>query len=157
MLLSLPKYDFNWQRDYDPVQPILVKKGTKLIATWVYDNSDHNKANPNAKIDVTWGEQSWQEMMYFRVNYRWADETVDNMRNDLQAVDGIAHDRRHRRQTPTTRWRSPNRAGPCPGSRASPISDLNKDGALDKKELAAGNADRPPAAAARPATRDIDL
>lgn len=22
--------------------------------------------------------------MYFRVNYRWADETVDNVRNDLQ-------------------------------------------------------------------------
>ena len=27
MLLSLPKYDFNWQRDYDPVKPILVKAG----------------------------------------------------------------------------------------------------------------------------------
>ena len=26
MLLSLPKYDFNWQRDYDPIEPILVKK-----------------------------------------------------------------------------------------------------------------------------------
>jgi hypothetical protein len=27
MLLSLPKYDFNWQRDYDPIEPILVKQG----------------------------------------------------------------------------------------------------------------------------------
>ena len=85
MLLSLPKYDFNWQRDYDPVEPILVKAGTKLIATWVYDNSEHNKANPDPKINVTWGEQSWEEMMYFRVNYRWADETTSNLRNDLQA------------------------------------------------------------------------
>jgi Ca2+-binding EF-hand superfamily protein len=24
-------------------------------------------------------------MMYFRINYRWADETVDNIRNDLQS------------------------------------------------------------------------
>jgi hypothetical protein len=24
-------------------------------------------------------------MMYFRVNYRWADETVGHLRNDLQA------------------------------------------------------------------------
>ena len=24
-------------------------------------------------------------MMYFRVNYRWADETVSNIRNDLQS------------------------------------------------------------------------
>jgi hypothetical protein len=85
MLISLPKYDFNWQRDYDPVKPILVKAGTKLIATWVYDNSVHNHANPDPKRDVTWGEQTPDEMMYFRVNYRWADETVAHQRNDLQA------------------------------------------------------------------------
>lgn len=84
MLLSLPKYDFNWQRDYDPVKPILVKAGTKLVATWVYDNSVHNPANPDPKRNVTWGEQTPDEMMYFRVNYRWADETVTHLRNDLQ-------------------------------------------------------------------------
>jgi hypothetical protein len=96
MLLSLPKYDFNWQRDYDPVEPILVKAGTKLIATWVFDNSTNNKTlhketkdaegSPIASytVDVQTGEQTYQEMMYFRVNYRWADETVDNIRNDLQ-------------------------------------------------------------------------
>ncbi|MGH7292054.1 MAG: hypothetical protein ACREJT_12630, partial [Myxococcota bacterium] len=93
MLLSLPKYDFNWQRDYDPIEPILVKAGTKLIATWVFDNSPDNKAlhketkdasgAPIASytVNVTTGEQTYQEMMYFRVNYRWADETVDNIRN----------------------------------------------------------------------------
>ena len=97
MLLSLPKYDFNWQRDYDPVQPILVKKGDKLIATWVFDNSPDNKkltaenkdkfGSPIASYNdvVRTGEQSHQEMMYFRINYRWADETVDNIRNDLQS------------------------------------------------------------------------
>jgi hypothetical protein len=84
MMLSLPKYDFNWQRDYDPVKPILIKAGTKLVATWVYDNSAHNPANPDPKRNVTWGEQSHEEMMYFRVNYRWADETVTNLRNDHQ-------------------------------------------------------------------------
>jgi len=85
MLLLLPKYDFNWQRDYDPVRPILVKAGTKLVATWVYDNSIHNFANPDPKRDVTWGEQTPDEMMYFRVNYRWADETVAHPRADLEA------------------------------------------------------------------------
>lgn len=96
MLLSLPKYDFNWQRDYDPIEPILVKKGAKLIATWVFDNSTNNKklnasnkdseGSPIASYNdvVRTGEQSHQEMMYFRINYRWADETVDNMRSDLQ-------------------------------------------------------------------------
>jgi hypothetical protein len=85
MLISLPKYDFNWQRDYDPVTPIHIKAGTKLIATWVYDNSAHNPANPDPKRNVTWGEQTPDEMMYFRLNYRWADETVGHLRNDLQA------------------------------------------------------------------------
>ena len=84
MLLSLPKYDFNWQRDYDPVEPLFIPAGTKLQAKWVYDNSEHNHANPDHKIDVTWGDMSWEEMMYFRVNYRFADETTDNLRNDLQ-------------------------------------------------------------------------
>lgn len=97
MLISLPKYDFNWQRDYDPIEPLLVKKGTKLIATWVFDNSPNNKklnavnkdayGSPIASYNdvVRTGEQSHQEMMYFRINYRWADETVDNVRNDLQS------------------------------------------------------------------------
>ncbi len=97
MLLSLPKYDFNWQRDYDPIEPILVKAGTKLVATWVFDNSPNNKklnavnkdseGSPIASYNdvVRTGEQSHQEMMYFRINYRWADETVDNIRNDLQS------------------------------------------------------------------------
>jgi peroxiredoxin len=86
MLLSLPKYDFNWQRDYDPVEPILIKKGSRLVATWVYDNSKYNSANPDPKINVTWGEQSHEEMMYFRINYRWADETTDKVRQDLQTA-----------------------------------------------------------------------
>jgi hypothetical protein len=143
MLLSLPKYDFNWQRDYDPVEPILVKAGTKLIATWVYDNSEHNKANPDPKINVTWGEQSWQEMMYFRVNYRWADETVSNIRNDLQqklmesrTIGGIDDNADNKIQI-----------NELVGGMASMKArfadlDLNKDGGLDKKELAAGNVDR---------------
>ncbi len=136
MLLSLPKYDFNWQRDYDPVKPILVKAGTKLIATWVYDNSEHNPANPDPKRTVTWGEQTPDEMMYFRVNYRWADETVSHVRNDLQTrlyssqmmgsldsnVDGFIQ---------------PNELkGPLAGLKARFAElDTNHDGKLDQAEL----------------------
>lgn len=83
-LLSLPKYDFNWQRDYDLKEPMRLPAGAKLVARWTYDNSAHNKANPDSSINVTWGEQSFQEMMYLRVNYRWADEDKDHIRNDLQ-------------------------------------------------------------------------
>ncbi len=156
MLLSLPKYDFNWQRDYDPVEPILVKAGTKLIATWVYDNSAHNKANPDPSIDVTWGEQSWQEMMYFRVNYRWADETVDNVRNDLQsklmesrtigALDDNADNKVQINELSGTMASVKTRFKDL---------DANGDGGLDKAELAAGNVSR--AAARDLRDTDIDL
>ncbi|MBI1339014.1 redoxin domain-containing protein [bacterium] len=84
ILLSLPKYDFNWQRDYDLVEPLRIPAGTKLIAHWVYDNSVHNRANPDPQSVVKSGLQTHEEMMYFRVNYRWVDETSSNVRNDLQ-------------------------------------------------------------------------
>ena len=58
LLLSLPRYDFNWQRDYTFAEPIKVPAGSKLIAHYVYDNSKRNPANPDPKIKVTWGEQS---------------------------------------------------------------------------------------------------
>ena len=84
-ILSVPKYDFNWQLDYDLAQPLTIKAGTKLRVSWVYDNSTHNHSNPDPKLNITWGEQTWNEMMYFRVNYRWVDETSTHVRNDLQA------------------------------------------------------------------------
>ena len=37
-------------------------------------------------LDVHTGEQTYQEMMYFRVNYRWMDETSGHVRNDLQSA-----------------------------------------------------------------------
>jgi len=137
MLLSLPKYDFNWQRDYDPVKPILVKAGTKLVATWVYDNSEHNPANPDPKHNVTWGEQTPDEMMYFRVNYRWADETVTNIRNDLQAKL-YASQMMGSLDSNLDGFIEPNELkGPLAGLRAKFAElDLNHDGKLDAAELA---------------------
>jgi hypothetical protein len=144
MLISLPKYDFNWQRDYDPVEPIHIKKGTKLVATWIYDNSAANHANPDPKINVTWGEQSHEEMMYFRVNYRWVDETVDNVRNDLQmalmqsSMIGALDD------NVNGRVELAELRGPRAQFLAKQFAklDANGDGSLDAKELAVGAPDR---------------
>jgi len=63
-LLSVPKYDFNWQTDYVFKQPLKLPKGTKLHATAWYDNSTGNKSNPDPKKDVWWGDQTWEEMMF---------------------------------------------------------------------------------------------
>jgi hypothetical protein len=74
VLLSVPAYDFNWQTSYELKTPKLLPKGTKLVYDTVYDNSSQNKANPDPNIEVRWGEQSWEEMIYGNVRYRFVDE-----------------------------------------------------------------------------------
>jgi peroxiredoxin len=137
MLLSLPKYDFNWQRDYDPVTAIHVTAGTKLVATWVYDNSEHNPANPDPKRNVTWGEQTPDEMMYFRINYRWADETTSNVRNDLQQKL-FASQMMGALDSNLDGFVEPNELkGPLSGLKAKFAElDTDHDGKLDAQELA---------------------
>ena len=64
VVLSVPKYDFNWQTDYVFAQPLKLPKGTKIRAVAHYDNSAGNKSNPDPKVDVKWGDQTWEEMMF---------------------------------------------------------------------------------------------
>jgi hypothetical protein len=63
-ILTVPKYDFKWQTDYVFAEPLKLPKGTKIRAVAHYDNSAANKANPNPKADVLWGDQTWEEMMF---------------------------------------------------------------------------------------------
>ena len=69
VVLSVPKYDFNWQTYYVYAKPLAVPKGARLEATAHYDNSVNNPSNPDPKIDVRWGEQTWQEMQYTGITY----------------------------------------------------------------------------------------
>lgn len=85
MLVSLPHYDFNWQRNYVFEEPVDVPAGSKLIANYIYDNSDSNFANPDANANVTWGEQTHEEMLYTSLSFRWKDETSDNRQDAYQA------------------------------------------------------------------------
>lgn len=68
-LLSVPRYDFNWQTDYVFVTPLKVPKGSVLKAVARYDNSPANPGNPDPKAEVRWGEQTWEEMQYTGLNY----------------------------------------------------------------------------------------
>ncbi len=63
ILLEVPKYDFNWQAGYNLAEPLLVPKGSRIECTAYFDNSKGNKFNPDPSKDVTWGDQTWEEMM----------------------------------------------------------------------------------------------
>jgi peroxiredoxin len=84
LVLALPHYDFNWQREYYFAEPISVPAGSKLIAVYTYDNSVRNPANPDHNRVVPWGDQSFDEMLYTAVHYRWVGETSDKMANYVQ-------------------------------------------------------------------------
>ena len=62
-LLRVAPYDFYWQLSYRLAEPRLLPKGTRLRATAWYDNSSNNPRNPDPSAEVTYGEQSDEEMM----------------------------------------------------------------------------------------------
>jgi hypothetical protein len=62
-LLRIPHYDFYWQLSYRLQTPLPLKAGTVLQAVATFDNSKGNPHNPDPDSAVTWGEQTWAEMM----------------------------------------------------------------------------------------------
>ena len=75
VLLSVPFYDFNWQRLYEFAEPKAIPGGTEIIVTGAFDNSPMNPYNPDPNTIVTWGEQSWEEMF---IGYMLYAETEGN-------------------------------------------------------------------------------
>jgi len=63
VLLRVPKYDFNWQVTYELAQERVFPKGTKIEGTAWFDNSPNNPFNPDPKVEVRFGDQTWDEMM----------------------------------------------------------------------------------------------
>ena len=63
IVLSVPKYDFNWQLLYQPAKTIRVPKGTRMYVEAYYDNSKANRFNPNPERTVYLGRMTWEEMM----------------------------------------------------------------------------------------------
>jgi mono/diheme cytochrome c family protein len=143
ILLNQPRYDFAWQREYIFKELLEVPAGSKLIADYIFDNSTANPANPDPSIDVTFGEQSWQEMLFTFVRYRWKDETSTDRKDEYQqalnnnilfgALDDDIDGRlvmADLRDGPQLKLFRDNFAR----------IDMNKDGAIDKQEMATAQA-----------------
>ncbi len=72
-LLSVPRYDFGWQSNYILQKPLRLPAGTRIECTAHFDNSKKNLNNPDPTRLVTWGEQTWQEMMIGFMDYAYVD------------------------------------------------------------------------------------
>jgi hypothetical protein len=68
-LLSVPRYDFNWQLSYYLDRPKRMPAGTIIEGVAHFDNSPNNPLNPDSSRAVRFGDQNWDEMMigYFEV------------------------------------------------------------------------------------------
>jgi hypothetical protein len=56
------RFNFNWQLGYD-LEPIRVRKGTKLVVVAHHDNSANNPFNPDPTKEVAWGNLTSEEMV----------------------------------------------------------------------------------------------
>jgi len=137
-ILALPKYDFNWQREYTFAEPIKIPAGSRLVADYTFDNTKRNPANPDPNRVVPWGDQSFDEMLYMAIRYRWVGETSSKLTNNdallnaSRAVGMMDDNIDGKLQLAELK----GRAGQT--LKASfPLLDANKDGGLDEKEMAA--------------------
>ena len=75
-LINIANYNYNWQIDYKLEEPVFVPAGTKIVVTAAYDNSSQNKANPDPARTVPWGDQSWDEMFFGQVYWKYVDQSA---------------------------------------------------------------------------------
>ena len=91
-LLSLPRWDFNWQHNYILSEPKRLPAGTMLRAIAHYDNSANNLANPDPTVTVRTGQQSWDEMFNAYYDFVLADQDRRQsswVRNSLSGINRV--------------------------------------------------------------------
>ena len=139
MLLNQPIYDFSWQREYHFDKLLEVPKGSLLIADYVYDNSTSNTFNPDPKKNVTFGEQTSEEMLFTFARFRFKGETTTDRHDDwFQALQGNvmfgALDDNIDGKLVAAEFRNDPRFKSV--VQFLPMVDADKDGALSKTEMA---------------------
>ncbi len=84
VLLDVPNYDFNWQNGYEFEQPKLLPRGTEILCEAVFDNSAKNFANPDPSKPVTWGDQTYEEMMIGYFDMVLPEQDLQNRLSEQQ-------------------------------------------------------------------------
>jgi hypothetical protein len=86
-LLSIPKYNFKWQFVYTPKEMIALPKGTIIKATAHFDNSEDNPRNPDPTKTVTFGLQTFEEMMFGFIDLVYDEDPSSPNLRALRAAD----------------------------------------------------------------------
>ena len=78
-ILDVPKFDFNWQIQYELAEPLHIPAGSKILGIGKYDNSPKNRWNPSPNLEVFWSEQSWDEMYQPFTEYSVDSQVLGDM------------------------------------------------------------------------------
>ena len=76
-LINIAQYNYAWQLSYTYEEPKFVPAGTKITAVGAFDNSSQNAANPDPERNVPWGQQSWDEMFFGAVSWKYLEQGAD--------------------------------------------------------------------------------
>jgi hypothetical protein len=90
ILLSVPRYDFNWQNTYMPMAPHKLPAGTVLETVGHYDNSVRNRMNPMPNKPALWSEQTWDEMFNAWTEVTYDAETNPNLNSTEVRAESAA-------------------------------------------------------------------
>jgi hypothetical protein len=123
-LLDVPHYDFNWQLQYRFADPVAVPRGSGLIYTAWYDNSEKNPANPDPTKAVRWGPQTFDEMHLGYVEF-----VIDSGGGGNLRVGGLG------RGSGDFKFPKGGVALPAQARELFKRYDANGDGKLDEKEF----------------------
>jgi len=122
-LIRIDNWDFNWQYSYYFQMPIDLPKGTQLLVTAHFDNSESNPRNPHKPPKlVTWGEATTDEMCigFLAVTKKAQDLTRPGEHDDLMEIfRKQADDYRTKRDRSrgVARAKSGSSQRPAPGAR----------------------------------------
>lgn len=81
-LLSVPNYDFNWQRPYQLEEPKPLPAGSRIEVSGTFDNSAQNRFNPNPNQWLRFGPQTKDEMFIGYITYTYANAADDRAHSD---------------------------------------------------------------------------
>ncbi len=87
LLLSVPKYNFNWQFNYPLKEPVFLPAGTRLVARGAMDNSAQNPFNPDPSKPVHFGLQTKHEMFFGFTTLRYVGDTPAAVQAEREAKD----------------------------------------------------------------------
>lgn len=91
VILSVPKYEFNWQFSYQLQEPLFLPAGTRLVARGAMDNSQQNRFNPDPSKPVLFGLQTKHEMFFGFTTLRYVGDTPEAATdNTSQDDDDVA-------------------------------------------------------------------